>query len=306
MKMNQLQCIEWLKQHKDTHEYLKSVFDYFIKAGRISDRQINAINKFAWSYNKRGTPATVSSTPAILSGTCNIPLDCNRKTAKVLIEKYRSSNTQIDPKLLIFTYNIVSFERGANQKSIKFVLEPRIDNLSMCICCGASLTDWRSIATGVGPVCASRTGINYVSDKNDVDRFRLQLAEKFRQLGSIEWVISDVRLLRRYAKNGDVALKMIQSLFDSKTDVSTAKPPVADPVPVPEFSPIVVVIDIDSPELSYEPESRTFKYSKKLEVDKATIVNMSTGNRVSFFRVADNHFRSADKEHGDFSLISVA
>jgi hypothetical protein len=282
--------IDWLKQNAGSHEYLNSVLQYYQKFNRLTPRQWTAVAKFVRNSNRirKSGDTTPASADSVKVWNCNIPLDCNRKTAKVLIAKYQ--NASITKQLLIFTYNIIQVKKSSNSNRITVKLVPRVDNLSMCICCGSSLTDWRSIATGVGPVCASRTGIPYVKDKNDVSRFKLELANKFQQLGEIEWELNDVRLFGRYTKNGHDIIKHVKSLFDGKSDLSEAKPDTPATVNakrIPEA--MVTEILMQDPALSYHAPSRTFTYSvsgKPKDMQVYIIHNPLTHGRVAFEHLA--------------------
>jgi len=53
-------------------------------------------------------------------------------------------------------------------KAYQVVGKLTVSDVSSCRVCGRDLTDWRSQATGVGPVCSKSLGIPYVKSKLDV------------------------------------------------------------------------------------------------------------------------------------------
>jgi hypothetical protein len=62
-------------------------------------------------------------------------------------------------------------------------------DVTSCRCCGLDLTDWRSQATGVGPVCSKNLGIPYVKNKEDIEVFKKMLQLKINQIGDLTfWV----------------------------------------------------------------------------------------------------------------------
>jgi hypothetical protein len=51
--------------------------------------------------------------------------------------------------------------------------------------CGRDLTDWRSQATGVGPVCSKSLGIPYVKNELDVEVYKKLLKLKIDKIGDL-------------------------------------------------------------------------------------------------------------------------
>ena len=58
-------------------------------------------------------------------------------------------------------------------------------DVSSCRCCGKDLTDWRSQATGVGPVCSKYLGIPYVKKEEDVVVYKKLLKLKIDKIGDL-------------------------------------------------------------------------------------------------------------------------
>ena len=62
-------------------------------------------------------------------------------------------------------------------------------DVTSCRCCGKDLTDWRSQATGVGPVCSKHLKIPYVKNVEDVAVFKKMLKLKIEEIGDLTfWV----------------------------------------------------------------------------------------------------------------------
>jgi hypothetical protein len=62
-------------------------------------------------------------------------------------------------------------------------------DVTSCRCCGKDLTDWKSQATGVGPVCSKSLGIPYVRNEEDVEVYKKLLQLKMENIGDLTfWV----------------------------------------------------------------------------------------------------------------------
>jgi hypothetical protein len=62
-------------------------------------------------------------------------------------------------------------------------------DVTSCRCCGLDLTDWKSQATGVGPICAKKLGIPYVKNQEDVLVFKKLLKLKIDEIGDLTFWI---------------------------------------------------------------------------------------------------------------------
>ena len=69
-----------------------------------------------------------------------------------------------------------------------------------CRCCGAELTDEFSILTGIGPICSKNLGVRYIKNKNEVERYKVELAERIEQIGEFEFWLPKSQI-REYVSN---------------------------------------------------------------------------------------------------------
>ena len=68
-------------------------------------------------------------------------------------------------------------------------------SVTSCRCCGRPLTDWRSQATGVGPVCVKGTGIRYVQSQADVQRFQQEMEDYCKKIGEFEFYVKKYHIM---------------------------------------------------------------------------------------------------------------
>jgi hypothetical protein len=73
-------------------------------------------------------------------------------------------------------------------------------DVSSCRCCGKDLTDWRSQATGVGPVCSKSLGIPYVKKEEDVEVFKKLLKIKIDKIGDLTFWLAKSQIVEGGSK----------------------------------------------------------------------------------------------------------
>ena len=74
-----------------------------------------------------------------------------------------------------------------SEKAVRVSVKLTEDNGDVCRCCGLELTDPFSILTGMGATCARHLGVKYIKDKNEVERFRIDLRERIAEVGEFEF-----------------------------------------------------------------------------------------------------------------------
>lgn len=240
----------------------------------------NAINRYGKLTDKQWAAAEKCLTPqatpdpnAILADGCQVPITVSASAARYIAKTH---NWPVNPRTLTVV-QIKSYSRR------KYKVKVKIDwdsNVSECRCCGKSLTDWRSQATGVGPTCVKRTNIQYVKHQSDVARFQQEIQKLVAQLG-----IVDVELKDWHIQFGSDALERI---------VKAAKPtPVQAAVSVnPVSVPLVYLSDC-----VWNEQDRTihFDLNKALKMgiddntDKVRIHNKVTGKTVHFVKLSQLH-----------------
>ena len=168
---------EYEQTHKDlmayngTFDLLLNMRSSLIRYGKLSDRQ--------WAAAAKCLAPKPLDQPQILSVKCNRPIIISTNTARQIA---RINNWPFNPRTLIVT-QIKSTDRKG------FTVVVKIDwtgDSQDCRCCGKALTDWRSQATGVGPVCVKRTSIKYVTNQADVARFQMEMEALAQKLGEVE------------------------------------------------------------------------------------------------------------------------
>mgnify|MGYP003342982833 CR=1 FL=1 len=86
------------------------------------------------------------------------------------------------------------------QKAIRIRAKLTKENGDVCRCCGAELTDEFSILTGIGPICSKNLGVKYIKNKNEVERYKVELAERVEQIGEFEFWLPKSQI-REYVSN---------------------------------------------------------------------------------------------------------
>lgn len=143
--------------------------------GKLTDKQWAAVKKCL-------APQPVQDPSLILVDKCNIPIVVSPSAARYIAKTH---NWPVNPCTLIAT-QIKSEDRRT------FTLKVKMDwstNVSECRCCGKTLTDWKSQATGVGPYCVKGTNIQYVRNKADIARFQKEMEDLCTKIGEVEVVI---------------------------------------------------------------------------------------------------------------------
>ncbi len=210
-----------------------------IRYGKLSDKQ--------WAAAAKCLIPRPTDKPQTLSVSCNIPITVSTNAAR---EIARNNNWPFNPRTLIIT-QIKSTDRKG------FTVVVKIDwtgDSQDCRCCGKALTDWRSQATGVGPVCVKRTSIKYVTNQADVARFQKEMEALAQQLGEVEVTI------KRWAIQA--GLKELQAI-----------------IPVAVVAPAPTKVNID--DCTWNPLIKTFTVNDTKipqDVKEVEVVNKVTGN----------------------------
>jgi len=241
----------------------------------------NAINRYGnltdkqWAAAKKClAPQDTPDPNVILAEGCHVPITVSASAARYIA---RIHNWPVNPRTLTVV-QINSYSRR------KYKVKVKIDwdsNVSECRCCGRSLTDWRSQATGVGPTCVKRTNIQYVRHQSDVARFQQEIQKLVAQLGVVEVELKDWHI-----QLGSDALERI---------VKMAKPtPVKPTIPNGHYQAYNSDIPlIHFKECEWNPKDRTLHFDRKkadeLEItddhERLYVHNTSTGNTVLFAKL---------------------
>lgn len=161
-----------LMGYNGTFNVVLSIRSALQRYGKLTDKQWLAVQKCL-------APKPQVDSNHILVDKCDIPITIKASAARAIA---RFHKWPVNPCTLRVTQI-----KSSNMP--KFSLRVKIDwsgNVSACRCCGKTLTDWRSQATGVGPHCVKRTNIPYVKNQADIIRFQQDMEKLCKQLGEVD------------------------------------------------------------------------------------------------------------------------
>lgn len=164
-----------LMAYNGTFNLVLNIRSALIKWGKLTDKQWEAVKKCL-------APQPVQDPTITLVDKCNIPIVINPTAARYIAKVH---NWSVNPCTLAVTQI-----KSQDRKTI--TVKVRINwsgNVSVCRCCGKTLTDWKSQATGVGPYCVKRTNIPYVRNKADIARFQKDMEDLCTKIGEVDVVL---------------------------------------------------------------------------------------------------------------------
>ena len=219
-----------LMAYSGTFAFVLDLRSKLCKYGKLSDKQ--------WEAAKRClAPKPVADPNEVLVDSCNVPIVISATSARHIA---KSNNWSMNPTTLTVT-QIKNRDRRGFTAVVKADWSGTVTD---CRCCGKSLTDWRSQATGVGPVCVKRTGIKYVTDKNDIARFQKEMQDLCMKMGEVEVYIKEW-----HVKEG---LLIVHQVTDNATPKKVAA--VASPV----LQRVPVTTEINITDLQWDDKIHTF------------------------------------------------
>ena len=162
-----------VKEYNGNNGFILSLKGGLTKYGSLTPKQLSAAGNF---FSKFDQPKPVSEEKEV-----NVNLKVTKFIAKRIAE---DNGLEFRP----FLVSITKVLRTTN-KAYEVVGRMNTSDVTSCRCCGKDLTDWRSQATGVGPVCSKALGIPYVTKQEDVEVFKKLLKLKIDQIGDLTfWV----------------------------------------------------------------------------------------------------------------------
>ena len=257
-----------LMAYNGTFGFVLDLRSKLCRYGKLSDKQWEAAKKCL-------APKPVVDPNAVLVDSCSIPIVVSATSARHIA---KTVGWSMNPTTLVVT-KIKNRDRRGFTATVK---ADWTGNVSVCRCCGKSLTDWRSQATGVGPVCVKGTGIQYVRNQQDVARFQKDMQDLCKKMGEVE-----VYIKGWHVKEG-------MTMVDAATSTATPKTVVAPPKPAtPVLQKISNNIRVSSTLFQWDPEMRTFTgkwddvanhgIEPKL-LDNIIMTNPATGGFATFER----------------------
>lgn len=161
-----------LMNYNGTFSFVLDMRSTMNKYGKLSDKQWAAIQKCL-------APKPVEDPNVIAVASCSIPITVSASAARYIA---KANQWKFNPRTFVVTQIKSKNNRGY---TVRAVIN-WTGNVSECRCCGKTLEDWRSQATGVGPYCVKKTGIPYVKNQADVARFQKEMEVLTAQLGEVE------------------------------------------------------------------------------------------------------------------------
>lgn len=166
------QVYDDLINYNGTFSFVLEMRSTMNKYGKLSDKQWNAVMKCL-------APKPAEDPNVIAVASCNIPITVSASAARYIA---KANQWTFNPRTFVVTQIKSKNHRG-------YMVRAKINwtgNVSECRCCGKTLEDWRSQATGVGPYCVKKTGITYVKNQADVARFQKEMEVLAAKLGEVE------------------------------------------------------------------------------------------------------------------------
>ena len=152
--MSTLEITTNVRNYKGNNGFINSLQSGLNKYGSLTERQLLAAGKF---FTKQLVYKTEVK-PQIKE--VNVDIKITKFIAKRVAE---DNNLEFRPFLMT-----ISKVLKETDKAYQVIGKLTVSDVSSCRVCGRDLTDWRSQATGVGPVCSKSLGIPYVKKEEDV------------------------------------------------------------------------------------------------------------------------------------------
>lgn len=169
--MGNSEIITNVQNYKGNNNFINSLQRGHKKYGSLTERQLFAAGKF---FTKLNTPKSVE-TPQPKEVSVDIKITN-------FIAKRVAEDNNLEFKPFLMTISKVLKE---TTKAYQVVGKLTVSDVSDCRVCGRDLTDWRSQATGVGPVCSKSLGIPYVKSELDVAVYKKLLKMKIEKIGDL-------------------------------------------------------------------------------------------------------------------------
>ena len=179
--MSNIEIISKVSNYNGNNNFILSLQGGLKKYGGLTGKQLSAAGNF---FQKETSPKEVE-TPQPKDVNVNI------KITKFIAKRIAEEN-DLEFKPFLMTITKVLRE---TQKAYQVVGKMNTSDVSSCRCCGRDLTDWRSQATGVGPVCSKALGIPYVKKEEDVVVYKKLLKLKIDKIGDLTFWLAKSQIV---------------------------------------------------------------------------------------------------------------
>lgn len=318
----------WLVAYSGNFQYLKDMQAELAKQG-LTDAQWGGVVK-CYNNDRQRTAAVVSIPDARL--ITPIPVVVSRSAALRIKEN-------LGLMFAPFTLEVVGVQsstfNGFKAQSMYDPKIPYIRNLDLvvrinasnavnvCRICGKSLTDHKSVVSGIGPVCAKSLGAIYHTYQNDIQKFMKQFADECNRIGEFTVSWKPFHVKEGYSK---ISLELldIHNQFKGNT-IPISAPIVVQP-------PIAVSIPTSTPtvdyKLSYDPSTKWIvvkdnvqkEYPLEFTIEESKFIksiqpafhelpiefileNVRTQKRVLFKKIAEHTYTGVNFDNRKINLF---
>ena len=164
-----------IAKYEGESTFVKDIKEKLFKYGTLTQRQVESVNKTIQKEKDKDKTINVRwNTPGetVMVG---------RSIGQQMKEKY---GLNFNPMVIDITKLL-----SVSPKAVKFAGKMTVKRNSVCVVCGRTLTDEFSMATNMGKTCAGHVGVEYITDVNQVDRFREEYLKRVEEIGEMEfWV----------------------------------------------------------------------------------------------------------------------
>jgi hypothetical protein len=182
-----------IQSYTGQNSFVKELQSKLEQYGKLSEKQVSvALNQIQKEMDKENTVKL------------NIPAEgdtiiVGRKIGQRLKETY---GLKFNPTLLDITKVL-----GISPKAVKFSGKMTVKRGDICVCCGKTLTDEFSMLTKMGKTCSKHMGVEYITDKSQVDRFREEYLKRVEEIGEMEFWVPKSQI-KKWEGTADILLKM--------------------------------------------------------------------------------------------------
>ena len=168
-----------VQNYNGNNGFINSLQNGLKKYGKLTERQLLAAGKF---FTKLNTPAPTQQPKEV-----NVDIKITKFIAKRVAEE-----NELEFRPFLMTISKVLKE---TDRAYQVVGKLTVSDVSSCRVCGRDLTDWRSQATGVGPVCSKHLNIPYVKKEEDIEVYKKLLKMKVDKIGDLTFWLAKSQIV---------------------------------------------------------------------------------------------------------------
>jgi len=183
-----------VQSYEGENSFVKEIQSKLEKYGKLSDKQVAAALK---QIQKEEDQKKTRNFNINLIGET---LKVGRKVGQGMKEAY---GLEFNPVLLDITKLL-----AVSPKAVKFAGKMTEKRGNICVCCGKTLTDEFSMITKMGKTCAKHMKIEYITDRNQAERFRNDYMKRVEEIGEMEFWVPKSQIVKWDGKT-EIILKMV-------------------------------------------------------------------------------------------------